>query len=328
MDARPQLRTIQDIEAWMVEQVAAELGIDPQEIDVHKPLIRYGLDSMSTVVLAGDLEDILERPLPSNLLGEYTTIEALAKHLASELPVSESSSAEELPPSNSNAIAPVAGDQPRLRWQAFFSKVIVFLLRLITRMRIEGLENLPASGPYILAGNHLNMIDPALIYCVLPKGAGFLVAEDMRRKWPIIEWVMKQLGPAIYVSRGGADRDAVSRAVAFLRAGGILAMAPEGKVSRTGGLLQGRTGIAYLATEAGVPILPVVAFGQEKANKFWKRLRRVPVNIRIGPLIELPAGKAGAGQLEPYTGKIMVAMARLLPPQYRGVYEQAAQEDR
>ena len=104
-------------------------------------------------------------------------------------------------------------------------------------------------------------------------------------------------------------------------------MAPEGKVSRTGGLLQGRSGIAYLATEAGVPILPVVAFGQEKASHCWKRFRRVTVQIRIGSLLELPAGKATARQLEAYTDQVMLAMARLLPPPYRGVYEQTARRE-
>ncbi|MBI3895676.1 MAG: 1-acyl-sn-glycerol-3-phosphate acyltransferase [Acidobacteria bacterium] len=326
MESRSQSKTSKDIQAWLVAQVAAELRIDPLEIDVDKPLTRCGLDSMAAVVLAGEMEIWLGRSLPPDLLEEYPSIIALSRHLASEHQPSSSSPEAGLAPDNSNSLARHVDFQSG-RLERVFSKLIVFLSRFLIRLHVEGKENFPGAGPFILAANHLHVMDPVLIYPLLPKGTAFLVAEDMRKKWPIIEWIMRQLGQAIYVARGEADRQAISRAVGLLRAGGRLAMAPEGKVSRTGGLLQGRTGIAYLATQAGVPVLPVVAFGQERAGEFWKRLRRVPVQIRVGSLVQLPAGKAGAKELEAYTEMVMVAMTQLLPQQYRGVYAQATEKE-
>lgn len=58
--------------------------------------------------------------------------------------------------------------------------------------------------------------------------------------------------------------------------------------------------------------------------KYWKRLKRVPIHARIGTLIELPAGNATKKQLQAYTDQVMIAIARLLPPEYRGVYAQLA----
>jgi 1-acyl-sn-glycerol-3-phosphate acyltransferase len=94
--------------------------------------------------------------------------------------------------------------------------------------------------------------------------------------------------------------------------------------SQTGGLGKGQAGVALLAIKAPAPILPIAAYGQEQATKYWKRFRRVPIHIRIGQPIELPSGKANKEQLETYTEQIMVAIARLLPPEYRGVYAELA----
>jgi acyl carrier protein len=70
-----------EIQRWLVGQVAAELELDPGEIDVTIPLERYGLDSRAAVTLAGDLEDWLGRPVPATLVWDYPTIEEISEHL-------------------------------------------------------------------------------------------------------------------------------------------------------------------------------------------------------------------------------------------------------
>ena len=71
--------------------MAAELGVDPGSIDVRKPFSRYGMDSMTAVVLTGELEQWLGRPVPPDLLGQFASIESLAEHLAQEAPPTETS---------------------------------------------------------------------------------------------------------------------------------------------------------------------------------------------------------------------------------------------
>ena len=118
------------------------------------------------------------------------------------------------------------------------------------------------------------------------------------------------------------DRQALGEALALLKAGAVLGVAPEGTRSRTGGLLKGRSGIFYLAGRAGVPIVPAVMWGQEQVMPGWIRLRRAQVHLHIGPPIYLPpeAARFRTADLDAHTEQLMLTMARMLPAQYRGVY--------
>jgi 1-acyl-sn-glycerol-3-phosphate acyltransferase len=191
--------------------------------------------------------------------------------------------------------------------------------RALTSVRVEGLEHLPASGPFVLAVNHLSMMDVPLALVVLPRPAVMLAADYLQRsRW--LDWFIGELGHAIYVERGAGDRAALDRAIEVLRAGGVLALAPEGTRSQTGALGPGHPGAAYLATETGAPVVPLVAWGQERLGRFWKRFRRAPIHVRIGAPLHLPKGTASAAQLREHTDRVMHALAAELPPEYRGVY--------
>jgi 1-acyl-sn-glycerol-3-phosphate acyltransferase len=126
----------------------------------------------------------------------------------------------------------------------------------------------------------------------------------------------------IFVARGEVDRQALGEALALLKAGEVLGVAPEGTRSRTGGLLKGRSGIIYLAGRAGVPIVPAVMWGQEQVMPGWIRLRRANAHLHIGPPICLPpeATRFRTADLDAYTEQLMLTLARMLPAQYRGVY--------
>ncbi len=111
-------------------------------------------------------------------------------------------------------------------------------------------------------------------------------------------------------------------------AGTAVGVAIEGTRSRTGGLLPGKTGAAYLATRANAPILPMAIWGTEQVISNLKRLRRSTIHVRLGPMIQLPEGRANTQQLEEYTEQLMLTIARMLPPEYRGVYrERITDED-
>lgn len=205
------------------------------------------------------------------------------------------------------------------RWQAAFRGFVLLLIRLLTRTAVEGAENIPASGAFVLAPNHIHLFDLPVIFGYLPRRT-VVFAADKWQKNPLFGWLLSFFGDAIYVHRGEPDRKALGLALDVLKAGGVLGLAPEGTRSRTGGLQQGRTGVVYLALRGNAPILPVVAFGQEKAFSCWLRLRRVPITVRFGAVIHLPPGKYRASDLDAHTDVLMMTLAQMLPPQYRGVY--------
>jgi 1-acyl-sn-glycerol-3-phosphate acyltransferase len=145
-------------------------------------------------------------------------------------------------------------------------------------------------------------------------------AADYLRASPIMNWFLSDLGHAIYLRRGEGDHEALERGLEVLRAGGAVGLGPEGTRSRQGGLGPGRTGAAWLALRADVPVIPLAAWGQEQLGGHWRSLRRAPVRVRVGDPLRFPAGEPTARRLQEHTDEIMRALARLLPPDYRGVY--------
>lgn len=79
--------SIATIQAWLVEQIADVLSLDPVTLDVKQPLTRYGLDSIDAVTLVGDLEDWLDLDLPSTLLWDYPSIEKASAYMVEEFDV-------------------------------------------------------------------------------------------------------------------------------------------------------------------------------------------------------------------------------------------------
>jgi 1-acyl-sn-glycerol-3-phosphate acyltransferase len=197
--------------------------------------------------------------------------------------------------------------------------VIRFLAAaLIREVIVEGQEHIPKSGPFLMATNHLSFLDSPIMFMSMPRILYLLAGERYQRHafGPIL-----RIAGAIFVRRGEIDREALRQALAALEDGYALAVAVEGTRSRTGGLIEGKTGAAYLATRAGVPILPAVMWGTEQIGPSWKRLRRGgPAHVRFGPLIRLPDGRARSADLEYHTDEIMTTLAALLPEAYRGVY--------
>ena len=206
------------------------------------------------------------------------------------------------------------------RWNRptqFVQRLIALLVRATMRVRVDGLERIPPSGPAIIAGNHLSLLDSVVVIPYLRRPVILLLAEELR-VWPWVAFVYGRLGNAIVVRRGSGDRRPVDLGAAVLHAGGIVAVAPEGRRSRTGSLERGRNGVARLAVRTGAPVVPVAIWGQERALTSWRRLRRAPVDIRFGA----PRSFDGrdAGDPADVTSQVMVEIAQLLPREYRGVY--------
>jgi 1-acyl-sn-glycerol-3-phosphate acyltransferase len=210
-------------------------------------------------------------------------------------------------------------------WYRLIRGVVGLLLRLLTRIEVEGKEHIPAQGGYMLASNHLHWLDTPVLAVVFPHRPYVFAADKWARHF--------FLGPllrstdAIFVRRGEVDRTALRQAFDLLSGGGILGLAPEGTRSKTGALQQGRSGPAYMALRTGVPLLPVVLTGQEKALPTLRRLHRPTIHVRFGPLFQPPdvQGKATPEQVDAFTQEIMYRLAAMLPPEYRGAYADVEQ---
>jgi 1-acyl-sn-glycerol-3-phosphate acyltransferase len=198
-------------------------------------------------------------------------------------------------------------------------RVFVFLEWLLLKVEVSGTENVPREGAFLAVINHLSIADPTMVYVHIPRQMVMFVADKWKNT-PGISHLANTVG-AIWVARGEADLSAIKQAVAALKSGQPLGIAPEGTRSPTHRLQRAKTGAAYLADRANVPILPMALSGTERLGENLRRLRRTPVRLVVGKPFRLPPhGRAKADVLEAYTDLIMCHMAALLPPEYRGVY--------
>jgi 1-acyl-sn-glycerol-3-phosphate acyltransferase len=204
-----------------------------------------------------------------------------------------------------------------LRFARWFVQVFFAVL---AHLDVAGREYIPLSGPLIVAANHMHVLDLPVVFAVVPRRQTVFAASKWRGK--LAGWIMHVFADAIFVERGEPDRQAIAQALEVVKRGGALGVAPEGTRSRTGGLIEGKPGTVYLASRSGAPILPIVVWGQERAMRQWARLRRADIHVRIAPPISLPPGTEGAraAELASYTDALMLTLARMLPPEYRGVY--------
>jgi 1-acyl-sn-glycerol-3-phosphate acyltransferase len=211
-----------------------------------------------------------------------------------------------------------------LIYQVVFS-MIKGLIRFLCRVDDAQLARVPDRGPLIMVANHVNFLEVPLIYTHLrPRPlTGFAKVEAWKN--PLIG-ALFDMGGAIPLYRGQADMSAFRQALRALKAGRILALAPEGTRSGHGRLQRGRAGVVLLALRSGAPLLPLVYYGGEL---FWRnlaRLRRTDFHIVVGQPFYLDAGgvKVIRQVRQQMIDEVMYQMAALLPPAYRGVYSDLA----
>ena len=204
-------------------------------------------------------------------------------------------------------------------------KVISFVVKRITfiicRIDAAQLSKIPAQGPLILAMNHINFMDVPVFYTQLEPRliTGFAKAES----WddPLLGWLFRLYG-GIPIRRGSADLTALRAGLKALKAGQILAVAPEGTRSGDGRLQRGNAGVVFVALRSGAPLLPVVYYGAENYLSNLKRLRRTDFHIVVGQpfYLQTEGIKVTSDVRRQLVDEIMWQMAALLPPYYRGEY--------
>jgi 1-acyl-sn-glycerol-3-phosphate acyltransferase len=164
--------------------------------------------------------------------------------------------------------------------------------RLVWRLDVVGTENVPASGPVIIASNHLSFIDSVVIPLAMPRPVTFLAKSDYFTGRGLRGWLVRLFFTAIGavpVQRDGS-RDALA-ALALAREvlgrGEAFGIYPEGTRSRDGRLYRGRTGVAWLALATRTPIVPVALLGTDQVQPVGSRGLRVHrVRVRFGAPID------------------------------------------
>jgi 1-acyl-sn-glycerol-3-phosphate acyltransferase len=162
--------------------------------------------------------------------------------------------------------------------------ILTPLLRFFYRVTTEGLENVPAKGPAILVSNHVSFCDSIFLPLVL-RGRVTFVAKAEYFDDPKTAWFFRAVGQIPIKREGGsASAGALAAATEVLQKGGLFGIYPEGTRSPDGRLYKGHTGVARLALENNVPVLPVAMVGTREVQPIGQGKPRVfmPVTIRIG----------------------------------------------
>jgi len=141
---------------------------------------------------------------------------------------------------------------------SFSKHVCSFILR-IKGYRVQGLENVPSQGPFIVASNHLSFWDPVIVGCALPRPIIYMGKAELF-DMPILGRIIKGLH-AFPVRRGQSDISAIKKALTVLKNGDILGIFPEGTRSQTGEILEAMTGVVLIMEKSKAPVLPAKIYG-------------------------------------------------------------------
>ena len=198
--------------------------------------------------------------------------------------------------------------------QPFARRVIKGVLGPYARawhaLQFEGRENLPAHGPALFLLNHASLLDVPMLMVVDPYPDTVTLVKASLFKVPIVRFALRQWG-AIPVDRQGRDTAGIRLLLRHLQAGRVVAVAAEGRRTRTGHLGPINPVLARIATGASVLLVPVGVVGSFEALPPGRLLpRRHKILVRVGPCFQLPRDI----DAETAAGRIRQEIAALLPP--------------
>lgn len=228
-------------------------------------------------------------------------------------------------------------DSPRPGALYWFLKHILIgpWLRVLFRPWVEGLEHVPSRGAAILASNHLSFSDSFILPLVVPRSIVFLAKSDYFTGRGFKGWFSRTFFTAVGqvpVDRSGgrASEAAIDTATRVLGEGSLLGIYPEGTRSPNGIMYRGKTGVARMALEAKVPVIPVAMINTyeiQPPGQLWPRLYRV--GVRIGTPLDFSRYEGLEDDrfvLRSVTDEIMYALMELSGQEYVDMYATRAKE--
>jgi 1-acyl-sn-glycerol-3-phosphate acyltransferase len=209
-------------------------------------------------------------------------------------------------------------------------------MKLACRPALEGAEHLPRTGGAILVSNHLAVADSFFMPLLMPRRVTFLAKREYFTgrgvKGKLKKYFFSGVGQVpIDRSSGAAAQAALDTGIRLLREGKLLGVYPEGTRSPDGRLYKGKTGVARMALEARVRVIPVAMFGTDRVNPIGSTIWRPhKVRIKVGPPLDFARyeGLAGDRFVErSITDEIMYALMELSGQEYVDIYAAKAKED-
>jgi 1-acyl-sn-glycerol-3-phosphate acyltransferase len=161
------------------------------------------------------------------------------------------------------------------------------------RIRVQGLSRVPATGPVVLVANHSTLVEPQVLFGVIPRRSVFLVKSELMTG--ALGWALTRIGQ-LPVRRGAPDRAALMAALGVLRGGGVLGVFPEG-TRGSGDVDRAEQGAAWLVRASGAVVLPVATRGTLRPSGSRRRFRP-KLDVLIGEpfVLTVPRGRSGLGQ--------------------------------
>lgn len=187
------------------------------------------------------------------------------------------------------------------------------LIALLTRLKVLGMENFPRSGPLILAGNHVGVMEAVLMAALSPRQVEFLGTGDIPFD-PNYARIVEAYG-LIPINRGNLDRDAIQKSVDVLRQGGVLGIFPEGGIWDPA-RMEAQLGVALISQRANAPVLPIGFGGMRGALVNALKLKRPRLEMRVGELIPpalIPQGADRRQALQEYASTVLNRITALIP---------------
>jgi 1-acyl-sn-glycerol-3-phosphate acyltransferase len=210
------------------------------------------------------------------------------------------------------------------------------LLRLIFRPTVEGAESVPVDGPAILASNHLSYSDWLFMPLTLPRRVTFVAKAEYFEGRGLKGWAQRTFfsgAGQVPIDRSGgrASEGAITSGLRILREGGLFGIYPEGTRSHDGRLYRGRTGVARMALEAKVPVVPVAVIGTDvlaPPGKVFGRFTRP--HVRFGTPLDFSRYQGLESDrfvLRSITDEIMYEIMELGGQEYVDMYATRAKEE-
>jgi 1-acyl-sn-glycerol-3-phosphate acyltransferase len=205
-------------------------------------------------------------------------------------------------------------------------------LMILFRPKVKGLRHVPASGPVIIASNHLSFSDSIFMPLVVPRKVTFLAKSEYFTS-PGPKGLLKKLTfialGQVPVDRSGGRRSeaALITGLKVLAEGKCLGIYPEGTRSPDGRLYKGRTGIARLAIESGAPVIPVAMFNTEKIQPTGTVVPKVMrVKMIFGEPMYFEGDSSDLLYLREVTDKIMSTIQEMSEQEYVDTYATKAKK--
>src|SRR6218665_3019148 len=211
------------------------------------------------------------------------------------------------------------------------------LLLALFRPWVRGAENLPTDGPVILASNHLSFIDSIFLPLVVNRPVVFLAKSEYFTGKGIKGWATKIffIGTGqlpIDRSGGKASEAYLEPGLRELREGRVLGIYPEGTRSPDGKLYRGRTGVARMVLEAGVPIVPVAMIGTDEVMPIGTTLPKIRrIGVVFGEQLDFTRFAGMEGErfvLRAVTDEVVFALAQISGQEYVDLYASSVKEQR